>query len=211
VAVCRGSSGRSWVDVPSHARLVALLLTAASALWGCSREPAAPIPDPGGPFHTGVAANKALGALTAGEVQELCREISNAEASFLNGAVATEETCRGFSVDFTDAGAGFLTACQATYDTCRRQSAGNDGALQCPLPAPGCNAPVELVSACFNEMAGTDPISTCVRQPTCDEAAGSTPLVDAGTPDLSHLPSMIPACERLLQDCPTVVFVYPCH
>jgi hypothetical protein len=198
------------VGALNRARLVALLLIAAGATWGCSRDTPAPIPDPGGPFHTYVAADKPLSALTAAETQELCAEISNAEASFLNGAVVAEETCRGFSVGFTDAGAGFLTACQAEYDKCKRQMAGNNGALNCPFPAPGCNAPVELVSACMNEMAATNPISTCVVQPTCEAAAASPQPVDAGTPDLSSLPPM-PACERLGQECPTVGFVYPCR
>src|ERR1700733_11854159 len=89
---------------PICARLFAIVSMAVGALSGCSNGAPAPIPDPGGPFSTGVAATKMISALTAGDVQELCAEISNVETDFLNGAVDVEENCRGFAVDFADAG-----------------------------------------------------------------------------------------------------------
>ena len=203
-----GRSGGFQVDGLYRVGLVALLLIAAGATWGCSCDAPAPIPDPGGPFHTNVAANKSLSSLTDGEVQDLCTAILIADKSFLIDAITTEEVCRGDSVSRTDAGAEFLTACQAAYDNCKGDLASGHGALGCPLPALGCNATVDLVSACLNELAATNPVSTCVHLPTCEAAAN--PPFDGGTRDLSNLPAR-PACDRLGQECPDVSFGYPCQ
>lgn len=202
-----GRSGGFRVDGLYRVGLVALLLIAAGATGGCPRDAPPPIPDPGGPFHTNVAANKSLSSLTDGEVQDLCTAILIADQSFLLEAITSEEVCRGDSVYRTDAGAGFLTACQTAYDNCKGDLASSH-AIGCPLPAPGCNATVELVSACLNELAATNPVSTCVGLPTCEQAAN--PPFDAGTRDLSNLPPR-PACDRLGQECPDLSFGYPCQ
>jgi hypothetical protein len=185
------------------------------ALWllgfGCgSSTPPAPIPDPGGPFHTKVPSDTTLDALTADQTQELCDEILVAERAYLSWAIVNELTCREGAIEAAnlsakeprDGGAGdgaFLSACQNAYDYCEQNSASPP---LCQLPT-SCGATVELLSACLNEIANTDPVTACVTTPTCAMfAAGSTGLDAGASICQTGGGPPLPACARLWQQCP---------
>ncbi len=105
-------------------------------------------------------------------------------------------------------GGTFLSACEAAYDSCHQQADGNPG-LICIVPIAGCSATVELLSACLNEIANSDPIATCVTDSTCAMAAATGSVFnDAGVGPCfggsqATVPSL-PACDRLRQQCPNV-------
>ncbi len=213
------------------------LLAGAVCLLGLacgSSTPLAPIPDPGGPFHTNVPPNTSLGALTDDQRQELCGEMAAAEQTYSNPAILGEQTCRQIALEAypvsvaTDGGFGlydagtrdgdadggsFLSVCQAAYDHCKQTSDNSPGS--CALPTPfSCSATVELLSACYNEIANANPVAACVTAPTCAEAVASGTFRHGGyDASLAACPGhtggpALPACLRLDQQCPGAVF-YP--
>jgi len=175
---------------------------------GSSAPPLAPIPDPGGPFQTSLPPNTTLDALTSEQYQDLCNEL--AAAPYLEPGLARELTCREEGVEAAnlvslgigDAGAdggSFLSVCQAAHDKCQQQPI-----LSSPCTVPAyCTATVELLSACVNELANTDPLATCLSAPTCAmvAATGSDGVIATGP--CPNGPS--PACTRLEQQCPGAV------
>jgi hypothetical protein len=189
---------------------------------GCTSSPPPPIPDPGGPFHTSVPPNTTLDALTDTQFQELCGEVSAAQQAYLAGAVTSEGACRELGVEDAvrfgpdgsvrpsplepgDGGAdgAFLSACQADYQGCEQQAMANPP--PCGLILDGCGETVELLSACLNEIANTNPVATCVSVPSCAQvAAAGTLRYDAG--NIGCQPSdggpSLPACYRLQSHCP---------
>jgi hypothetical protein len=190
---------------------------------GCSSStpPLAPIPDPGGPFHTSVPTDTRLDALTGDQWQELCGEVSAAEKAYLVSAISAESVCRELSFEIlsvaadggvspiaADAGS-FLSACQARYDDCEQQNL-TASPPPCGLEVTGCGATVELLSACLNEIANTNPVAACVTLPTCAEAAAAgTTRSDAGSRPFGTCPNdskpSLPACARLQPQCPGVL------
>ena len=173
--------------------LVALVVLVAG---GCGSSALAPIPDPGGPFHTNVAADKTLGSLTAEETLELCNDLESADSAFLLTAAVSQEVClqNGYAAaslvdagtgsvdsgaaDAADAGTGqvdsaaangnvYQRACQNEYNSCLADLMSSPDLFACPLPASGCSATVELLSACLNEIAAADPISLCTGTQGC--------------------------------------------
>ena len=212
-----------------------IVVTVCLLSLGCgssaSSAPPAPIPDPGGPFHTSVPPNTSLDALTNDQLKELCSEVSAGEQAYGLDGITWEDTCRTTGIegaDFTagnhlsagtrDGGAddGWLSACQAAYDDCETAPRHPP---PCGLPT-GCGATVELLSACLNEIANTDPVAACVTTPTCAMAAATptTPWGDPGpcpqlkattiNPTGGSVPSL-PACVRLGQECPTATSLIP--
>lgn len=188
-------------------------------ILGCSSSPPPPIPDPGGPFHTDVSPGATLGALAADQAEALCVQLAVANQSYLRAAVESEAACRGGAVGITTAAArqqelldggvdagGLLSVCQKTYDGCRR-----DLSSPCIVPAPGCAATVELLSACLNEIANSDPLAKCVTTPTCGEAAdaGWTPAAGAGPCGAAPNAPSLPACARLFSQCPDLALLDP--
>ena len=191
---------------------------------GCeSSPPPTPIPDPGSPFHTSVPPNTTLDALTGDQWQELCGEVSAAEKAYLVPGILAESTCRqisledgtvGLSVPGTgDGGAdggSFLSVCQAAYENCEKENSMAEPP-SCGLDVSGCRATVELLSACLNEIANTNPVAACVTIPTCAEAAAAgTTRYDAGIVPLGTCPKSgggpsLPACARLQPQCPGVL------
>jgi hypothetical protein len=203
----------------------------------CGSSAPAPIPDPGGPFHTNVSANKTLGSLTSDETLELCNDLHAADGTFLVRAYATQVTCllNGYAAaSLVDAGTGsvdsgtanaadagfgqvdggaangtiYQRACQSEYDSCVATLMNGGDLFSCPLPAPGCSASVELLSACLNEVAAADPISLCTGTEGCS-AASAVEAVLPTPPKSASLPPT-PACARLTQECPTVYVELPC-
>jgi hypothetical protein len=186
---------------------------------GSSTPPLAPIPDPGGPFQTTVPSDASLGALTSEQYLELCNEL--AAAPYLDPGLVRELTCRqggleaawnlpiGGSQDggadggIRDGGAdggSFLSVCQAAYDNCQQILLPSS---VCPLPSlsySGCTAAVELLSACVNELANTDPVATCLSAPSCATAAATGSAGNIPTGPCPSGPS--PACTRLAEQCP---------
>jgi hypothetical protein len=199
--------------------LMSLALVLSLGAVACGSAAPAPIPDPGGPFQTAVPSTKSLSALNAGEVQQLCSDFATTDRAFLSTAVARETACRVTSTDSarhasaggTDAGT-FLTLCQASYDSCQQEGTALLEAVSCPLPAAaGCNATVELLSACINEIATVNWIARCVTVLSCDMAATNESPADAASQTPSDLPPE-PACDRLAQQCPTTTLVGdPCR
>jgi hypothetical protein len=202
--------------------LVPILWAGAGA---CGSTPQAPIPDPGGPFQTTVPASETISKLTASEAQQLCSDLTVAYQTFLGGAVDTEVTCRTSGVEAAaqsiragvyqeDAGAdqkdagSYQGTCQAAYDNCKQELSGTPGGY-CPLAAIGCNATVELLSACLNEIAAGEPIQMCIGLPTCDMISEDQPVTQTPPPKMSDLPRLA-ACVRLSQQCPSMDFTYPC-
>jgi len=175
---------------------------------GSSAPPLAPIPDPGGPFQTSVPPTATLGALTSEQYMELCSEL--AAAPYLEPGLLRELTCRQggieaanlVSLGIADAGAdggSFLSVCQAAHDKCQQRPIDS---WPCFLPY-GCTATVELLSACVNELANTDPVATCLSAPTCAMVAATGSQGVIATGPCPNGPS--PACTRLAQECPGVV------
>jgi hypothetical protein len=180
---------------------------------GCGSSAApAPIPDPGGPFQTSVPPNTPIDALTGPQYIELCNEISS--APYLMSGLLLEMNCResGFEVANTPPpdggipdggpdGGSFLSRCQAAHDKCIQQPGLGGGT--CTLPVYTCAAPVELLSACINEIANTDPTATCAGFPSCAmiAAAGSTKYDGGSVGSCPGAPSL-PACTRLGTQCP---------
>jgi hypothetical protein len=197
-----------------------LLVVVVVVSVGCgSSSPPPAIQDPGGPFHTNVPSGASLGTLTTAQAQELCTEFAAADQSYLISATTAESTCRIAGLEgggsppspsAPDGGADggtFLSACQAAYDSCHQQLADNPG-LTCIVPIAGCNATVELLSACLNEIANGDPIATCVTVPTCATAAATGSVAVSGVGPCSGVSDAagppLPACDRLWQQCPNV-------
>lgn len=215
-AIVKGVSRGHWRRGP----LIVLVVCLAGL--GCgSSAPLAPIPDPGGPFHTNVPPNTTLDALTIDQSHELCSEVSAAEQAYLVPALSWESTCRVLGIEAGNMSAGgtqdggadggtFLSVCQAAYDNCEQKIL-NEPLPACELPSD-CGATVELLSACLNEIANTDPVAACVTTPTCAmvAAVGSTTRYDAGSAFCPHNdgdgPSL-PACVRLRQQCLTAAIV----
>ena len=178
---------------------------------GSSAPPLAPIPDPGGPFQTSVPPTTTLDALTSEQYQDLCNEL--AAAPYLEPGLNREWSCRVGGSEAAnlashgvgDAGAdggSFLSVCQATHDKCQQRPIASSS---CFL-GYGCTATVELLSACVNELANTDPVATCLSAPTCAmvAATGSQGVIATGPCPIG--PS--PACTRLAQQCPVVLQVF---
>jgi len=174
----------------------------------------APIPDPGGPFQTGVPANTTLDALTNDQSRELCSEVSAGEQAYGLDGIIREETCRstgveaaGLSAATRDAGADgpWLSACQAAYDDCETI---HRTPPPCELPTR-CGATVELLSACLNEIANSDPIAACVASPTCAMAAAGPTTTSFGRCPIGGSGPSLPACVRLGQECPTTLGLIP--
>jgi hypothetical protein len=187
---------------------------------GCGSSTApAPIPDPGGPFQTSVPPNTSLSALTIAQSQELCNEVSAAEQAYLAQAIIYESTCRMIGIEGANLsvnaardggadGGSWLSACQGAYDSCEKDQ--KDNLPVCELP-PGCGATVELLSACLNEIANTDPVATCLTTPTCAMFAAAGPTTpDAGISSCgSGSGPPLLACARLQQQCPAAVVFNP--
>jgi hypothetical protein len=160
----------------------------------------------------------------------------------LAGAVETQTTCRGLAAESTqeelfgsDGGPDAAEVCAGAYDDCLNAEPPISGArFTCPIPIPigwpqTCDATVEDLSACLNEVAAANPIGVCVRAPDCDampwidsgNAGVSTSYIDAShaeggssAPDAALGPpaSAFPACERLKRICPVVSgwAAFPC-
>jgi hypothetical protein len=182
---------------------------------GCgSSSPPPPISDPGGSFHTNVSPTKTLGALSDADVAELCSEFATADQSYLHDAVTREVTCRESALEAAHwgnslplDGGTFLSVCQAAYDQCQ-QEVSMVTSTPCIVPAPGCTATVELLSACLNEIANTNPIAMCANLPTCATASlggpdgGKFPTLTGPCWATASVPTpSLPACDRLQQQC----------
>jgi hypothetical protein len=198
-------------------RLVPILAVVAAA---CGSTPPALILDPGGPFQTTVAATETISQLTTSDVQQLCKDLTTAYGTFLTGGLTAETTCRIAGVEAaassTDGGtyqedAGTYQAnCQATYETCKQELSDDPIGYLCPLPAANCNATVELLSACLNEIASGEPSQMCIGFSTCNMISEGQPAeTQTPPPRLADLPPL-PACLRLHQQCPPLDFAYPC-
>ena len=148
----------------------------------CNSSAPAPIPDPGGPFHTDVAPGTKLGALATDQTAALCIDVEVADQAYLRDAVNAEASCRDGALGATEAaarydetydggvdGGSLLSACQSMYRQCPRH---NDTTV-CLVPVSGCGATVELLSACMNEIANANRSARCVDVPTCAQAADS--------------------------------------
>ena len=99
----------------------------------------------------------------------------------------------------------WLSACQAAHDACETTPRSPP---PCGLPT-GCGATVELLSACLNEIANTDPVAACVTIPTCATAAAMPTTGESfGCPTSGSGPSL-PACVRLAQECHTAASLIP--
>ena len=104
--------------------------------------------------------------------------------------------------------------CQAAYDQCKQDLTATQTSPCVPLSTAAyskCGATVELLSACLNEIANTHPIAACVTTSTCATAADAGAKIYAGS-RLNGVclksdggPSL-PACTRLQQECPQVIF-----
>lgn len=185
----------------------------------CGSTPAAPIPDPGGPFQTTVPDTETISKLTASDAQQLCKDLTMAYGTFLTGGLTAETTCRIAGIEAaatsTDGGtyqedAGTYQAnCQATYETCKQELSSAPVDYFCPLPAANCHATVELLSACLNEIAAGEPSQMCIGVPTCNMISEGQPGTRTPQPELADLPPL-PACVRLYQQCPPLDFTYPC-
>jgi hypothetical protein len=189
---------------------------------GCeSSTPLAPIPDPGGPFQSSVPPETPIDKLTVAQYEELCSKAGG--APYLNDGLVVELTCRqqGLEVAWNlpldggsgdggaDGGGSFLSACQADYDNCIQQLSG--GATACGIPVYTCTATVELLTACFNEIANSDPAAACLTTPSCAMAvAAGTTTPDAGFIPIGACPNgpPRPACKRLAQQCPGALIDY---
>jgi hypothetical protein len=172
---------------------------------GSSAPPLAPIPDPGGPFQTSVPPTTTLDALTNDQYQELCNELS--AAPYLESGLLRELTCRQGGIEVANAaslgtgdggadGGSFLSVCLAAHDKCLQSLSSSS---PCSL-LPGCTATVELLSACANELANTDPVATCLSVPSCAMVAATGTAGVIATGPCPNGPS--PACTRLAQQCP---------
>ena len=132
----------------------------------------------------------------------------------MNGYAAASLVDAGISpvdggANSADGGNDYQRACQSAYDTCTANLRTFSSSLfACPLPAQGCGASVELLSACVNEIAAADPISLCTGTGGCGVASDVGATLPT-PPKLASLPPT-PACARLTQECPTVYFIYPC-
>lgn len=185
----------------------------------CGSTPEAPIPDPGGPFQTTVPATEVISKLSIADANQLCNDLTVAYRTFLSGGLVTEETCRNIGIEAavrsTDGGtfqedAGTYQAnCQAAYDQCQRQQIADPLAYSCPAPVPGCNATVELLSACLNEIAAAEPLRLCIEPPSCDMISEGQTITPTTPPKLADLPPT-PACDRFNRQCPSMAFSYPC-
>ncbi len=206
------------------------------AITGCSTSPSRseidggpPVPDPGGPFTTTVGANRPISALDPVEADTLCRDFGAAYRSFLGGAVATQNNCNSIATEVTrdsefgfDGGfdAGPLDAgalCSDLYDACANAEP-PFSLFECPIPIPRtetqtCDATVEDVSACLNEVAAAHPLGVCVHSPGCDAMPWLDASLSASSMDAMAPPaSAFPACQRLMEICPVVAgwAAFPC-
>ena len=200
--------------------LLTLLVPILSVGFGaCGSTPLAPIPDPGGPFQTSLPATATISKLTATEAQQLCSDLTAAYKTFLGGAISVESTCRIFGAEaaaqpadggtFQNDGGTPQANCQAEYDNCKQELSGTPVGYFCPLPATNCNATVEILSSCLNEIAAGEPIEMCIGLPTCDMITPGETVTQTPPPKMSDLPPL-PACLRLYQQCPPMDFFYPC-
>src|SRR5436190_11539448 len=104
-------------------RGASLLVGISVCVMACGSDGPEPIVDPGGPFHTLVPGDETISALNPAEVQVLCADLVDAHKSFLDDAVAAEESCR-LTADSAGRtavlqGGDYQTACRATYDDCK--------------------------------------------------------------------------------------------
>jgi len=130
------------------------------------------------------------------ESDTLCRDIANAYYAFLSGAVQTDDFCRSIATTRTmevlsgsDGGLDGGAFCSQAYAQCLRTEP-PVFRFMCPIPFPSylpqqCDATVEDVSACLNEIAAHDPVGTCAKSPGCDGA----PSARGGAPSLSATPA----------------------
>jgi hypothetical protein len=211
--------------------LVSLLGCGSSSHAAPTIDAGPPVADPGGPFVADLPPDRAIANLNLAETDTLCRALANAYDGFLSGAIQVETTCRQLAgevahdVVFFDAGTDPAAACVQEYTTCIGDPM-KWAPFRCPflisIPnAPPCDATVEDVSACLNEIAALDPVGTCVTTAGCDgggtatqdaaspatqDAAPTLPPVDAGPtpamPDAAPARPTPPACVRLYQLCP---------
>lgn len=157
--------------------------------------------------------------VSATEAQQLCSDLTAAYKTFLGGTVGAESTCRIFGAEAAaqPADGGTLqndggtpqANCQAAYDNCKQELSGTPVGYYCPLPATNCNATVEILSACLNEIAAGEPIEMCIGLPTCAMITPGETVTQTPPPKASDLPPL-PACLRLYQQCPPLDFIYPC-
>jgi hypothetical protein len=194
-----------WRQHWRRGKLVVGVVFILGAGCGSSAPPLAPIPDPGGPFQTSVPPNRTLDALTSEQYQELCNEL--AAAPYLQQGLNREWTCRVEGIEFANRtslgigdggadGGSFLSVCQAAHDNCQQQPIFSS---PCSVPAH-CTATVELLSACVNELANTDPVATCLAIPSCAMVAATGKADPISIGPCPNGPS--PACTRLAQQCP---------
>jgi hypothetical protein len=152
-----------------------------------------------------VPPNTTLDALTSEQYLDLCNEL--AAAPYLEPGLARELTCREEGIEaanlaslgIADGGAdggSFLSMCEAAHDYCQQQPISSS---PCSVPAY-CTATVELLSACINELANTDPVATCLSAPSCAMVAATGKVGVIATGPCPNGPS--PACTRLAQQCP---------
>jgi hypothetical protein len=169
------------------------------------------VPDPGGPFRTSVESSRRIDSLAVVESDTLCRDVAGAFYAFLAGAVDNANTCGDtVTLSLEDPMSGRISAdasamCWTEYAQCL-SSVPPARPFYCPLPLPGnspCDATVEDLSACLNEMAALDPVGRCRMYPACDDASVG---VDAA------LRPATAACDRLLRICPAFVGLatFPC-
>jgi hypothetical protein len=205
------------------------------ALTGCGSSGATarpidagpPIADPGGSFTTSVAPDRPIGDLNLIETDTLCRDFATAYYGFLMGGVQTQTLCRetvatvaaesmffdggGFSDGGTDGG---LT-CEQAFAECLGSNFPT--AFECPIPIAenppqACDATVEDLSACLNEIAALDPIDLCSPAGGCD--GGPVTTIGFGIASdgarTAHAPT--PACDRLQLLCPAIAgwASFPC-
>jgi hypothetical protein len=221
-----------------------LIGVALASLLGCgsSHETATvdagpPVADPGGPFVADLPPDRPLAGLNLVDTDTLCRDLASAYYTFLNGAVQAEKDCRPFAVEvgqevaYGNPGPAGAAACAQQYAACIASETTPPQFL-CPfltsLPNPRpCDATVEDLSACLNEIAALDPVSVCVTTAGCDGGLTTTEDAGAPTPDAAPWPPPAeagpppaamparpapPACRRLGQICPDLAgwVSFPC-
>jgi hypothetical protein len=175
-----------------------------------------------------VSGDQLLKNLGVVDSDTVCRDWANAYYTFLFGGVQIQGVCREVAVESTletialdDGGLDADTVCSQHFSRCVGSNLLAAPQFYCPIPIPSsmpqnCDATVEDLSACLNELGALDPIDACVRAPGCDggisaDAAVRMDAADGGI-DAVPPPSATPACERLHRICPALTewSSFPC-